>query len=104
LPFELNYTEEAQSQFNALSKDKSLAKRFKSVCKALKFLAQDPTHPSLNTHKYDSIEGPEQTEVFEAYAENKTPAAYRIFWCYYPPRKEGDVIGTITILAITPHP
>ena len=104
MPFELKYTEEAQSQFDALSKDKSLTKRFKPVCKALKFLAQDPTYPSLNTHKYDSIEGPEKTEVFEAYAENKTPAAYRIFWCYYPPKKDTEAISTITILAITPHP
>lgn len=104
MPFELQYTKEAQSQLDALSKDKGLVKRFKSVCKALRFLAQDPTYPSLNTHKYESIEGPGKTEVFEAYAENKIPAAYRIFWCYYPPKKEGDVIGTITILAIMPHP
>jgi hypothetical protein len=104
LPFELKYTEEAQFQFDALSKEKGLSRRFKSVRKALRLLAQDPTYPGLNTHKYDSIEGPEKTEVFEAYAENKTPAAYRIFWCYYPAKKEGDAMGTITILSITPHP
>jgi hypothetical protein len=104
LPFELSYTEEARSQFDALSKDKDLTRRFKSICKALKFLAQDPTYPSLHTHKYDSIEGPERTEVLEAYAENKTPAAYRIFWCYYPPKKDTETSGTITILAIIPHP
>lgn len=51
----------------------------------------------------DSIEGPEKTEVFEVYAENKTPAAYRIFWCYYHPKQEGQN-GSITVLAITPHP
>ena len=104
MPVELKYTEEAQSQFDALSKDKGLTKIFKSVCRALKFLAQDPTYPSLNTHKYDSIEGPEKNEVFEAYAKNITPAAFRIFWCYYPPKKDTEAIGTITILAITPHP
>ena len=37
-------------------------------------------------------------EIFEAYAENKTPAAWRIFWYYGPNKKQ------ITILAITPHP
>lgn len=102
--FNLLFTEEAQAQFDALSKNKGLAKRFKSVRKALGFLAQDPSYPSLNTHKYDSIIGPERTEVFEAYAENKTPAAYRIFWCYYPPKEAAEELGTITILAITPHP
>jgi hypothetical protein len=37
-------------------------------------------------------------EVFEAYAENKTPAAYRIFW-HYGPKK-----GQISVVAITAHP
>lgn len=37
-------------------------------------------------------------EIFEAYAENHTPTAYRIFWHYGP----GSQI--ITIVAITPHP
>lgn len=104
MPFELKYTEEAQSQFDELSKDRNLAKRFRAVRKALGFLAMDPAYPGLHTHKYESIEGPDRTEVFEAYAENNTPAAYRIFWCYYPPKKETDAIGAITILAITPHP
>jgi hypothetical protein len=104
LPFELKYTVEAQQQFDALSKKKSLKKRFKAVKKSLFFLSQDPSYPSLKTHKYDSIQGPDGTEVFEAYAENKTPAAYRIFWCYYPPKKHPKAKGTITILAITPHP
>lgn len=34
--------------------------------------------------------------VFEAYAENETPAAYRLFWYYGPEEKE------ITIYSITP--
>jgi hypothetical protein len=42
--------------------------------------------------------GPNGEEVFEAYAENNTPGAYRIFWVYGPGK---DVI---TILAITAHP
>ena len=31
-------------------------------------------------------------------AKNKTPGAYRVFWCY------GPNTGEITIIAITPHP
>lgn len=104
MPFELHYTQEAQEQFEKLSKAKSLQKRFKSVVKALRLLATDPKYPGLQTHKYDSIKGPDNVEVFEAYAENNTPAAYRIFWCYYPPKEEGAATGNITVLAITPHP
>jgi hypothetical protein len=36
--------------------------------------------------------------MFEAYAQNDTPGAYRIMWCYGPGK------GEITIVAITPHP
>jgi hypothetical protein len=44
------------------------------------------------------MHGENGEEVFEAYAENNTPGAYRIFWHYGPGK---DVI---TIIAITPHP
>ncbi|PJD95499.1 MAG: hypothetical protein CK425_08255 [Parachlamydia sp.] len=55
-------------------------------------------HPSLNTHKFDQIESPFGGDVFESYAQNKTPGAYRIFWSYGPNKAE------TTILAITSHP
>jgi hypothetical protein len=35
-------------------------------------------HPSLNTHKFDAIESPFGAEVFESYAQNKTPGACRV--------------------------
>jgi len=37
-------------------------------------------------------------KVFEAYAQQKTPASYRTFWCYRPEQ------GQITIITITSHP
>jgi hypothetical protein len=44
-------------------------------------------------------------KIFEAYAQNNTPGAYRIFWHYGPDeitsKKRAPVI---TIVAITPHP
>ncbi len=70
----------------------------KAVRKALGLMEVNIRHKSLCTHKYDSLKGTNGEEVFEAYAENKTPGAYRIFWYYGPSR------GWITILAITPHP
>ena len=76
----------------------SLKKRLKAVRKALGYLEVNPRHPSLNTHKFSSLSGPNGEEVLEAYAENQTASAYRIFW-YYGPGK-----GVITIIAIAPHP
>jgi hypothetical protein len=73
---------------------------FGQVTKAIRLLADNPRHPSLQTHEFDSKKNPYDPngKVFEAYAQNKTPGAYRIFWCYGPGK------GEITILAITPHP
>ena len=73
---------------------------FKQVAKTISLLQKNPRHPGLNTHPYDSIENPygKNDKVFEAYAQNNTPGAYRVFWCYGPGVKE------LTILAITPHP
>ena len=70
---------------------------FKRVAKAVSQLAADPRQ---HTHEYDSLAHPfdPQGKVFEAYAQNKTPGAYRVFWCYGPEK------GEMTIIAITPHP
>ena len=70
----------------------------KAVRKALFLLETNPRHPGLNTHKFSSLTGPRGEEIFEAYAENNTPGAYRIFWHYGPDN------NVITIIAITPHP
>lgn len=74
-----------------------LEKRYKAAVKALELLKQNPQHPGLQTHEFTSLKGPEGEKVFEAYAEQDTPAAYRIFFYY------GDSRGEIVIVAITPH-
>ncbi|MFH1132712.1 MAG: hypothetical protein V1754_15360 [Pseudomonadota bacterium] len=73
---------------------------FKQVRKTINFLLHNPKHPGLETHSYDSLTNPYEPskKVFEAYAQNNTPAAYRVFWCSGPKEKE------ITILSITAHP
>ncbi|UVC07075.1 hypothetical protein IHQ71_17800 [Rhizobium sp. TH2] len=98
MPFSLLFADQADLDLGELEDNPALAKRLKSVRKALGYLQINPRHPGLNTHKYSSLSGPNGEDVFEAYAENNTPGAYRIFWVYGPGK---DVI---TILAITPHP
>jgi hypothetical protein len=73
---------------------------FKQVEKTVRLLLENPKHPGLKTHEYDSIVHPynPNEKVFEAYAQNNTPGAYRVFWCYGPDK------GEITLIAITPHP
>lgn len=94
----LLFTARAQADLKALEADKGLAKRRKAVLAALGKMEVNLRHPGLNTHKFDSLTGPNGEEVFESYAENNTPAAYRIFWVYGPGK------GQITVIAITPHP
>ncbi len=98
MSFYLSFTPGAKEALKELKGFAYLEKRFKAVSKALKFLAQDPRHPSLQTHQYFSLFGPNGEKVFEAYAEQDTPAAYRIFFYY------GHTRGEIVVFAITPHP
>jgi hypothetical protein len=96
--FELKYTLLADKQLTALENSPNKFPEYRAVRKALGLMESNIRHPSLHTHKFSSLSGPSGEEVFESYAENKTPQAYRIFWWYGPKR------GQITILAITPHP
>lgn len=95
--FKILFSLESEEQYNDLCKNSSKEKQRKAVQKALSYLAVNPKHPSLNTHKFQSFKTYEDDEIFEAYAENKTPGAYRIFWHYGPEK------GEITVVAITPH-
>jgi hypothetical protein len=96
--FEIFLTDEAKNQLERLKKDKGLEKRYNAVKKAIHFSSENPRHRSLKTHEFTSLTGPNGEKIFEAYAEQSTPAAYRIFWYYGPGRNQ------MTILAITPHP
>ncbi len=96
--FEFDFTDLAKEQLKNLKQDKGLLKRYKAVLSVLAKLQNNPKHPSLNTHSYESLRGLKGEKIFETYAENKTPAAYRIFFHY------GQEKNVITIYSIQPHP
>jgi hypothetical protein len=96
--FELQWTDEAKATYKLLKDNPSEKARYRAVKKTIKLLAGNPRHPGLQTHPFLSLNGPNGEKVFEAYAQQKTSAAYRVFW-YYGPSK-----GEMTIFAITPHP
>ncbi len=116
MAFTLVWTEKAQETYDHLKavalaslesrqkKNKAKASPaeglFKQVKKCVDLLKQNPRHPGLNTHEFRSKEHPYTLggKVFEAYVQQKTPGAYRLFWCYGPEKNQ------ITIIAITPHP
>ena len=103
--FTPRWTAEAEAAYVRLQRDKKTKATkaeglFKQVDKCVRLLLANPKHPGLNTHEYDSIDHPfkKGEKVFEAYAQNQTPGAYRVFWCYGPAK------GEITLITITPHP
>ncbi len=98
MSFLLSFTPSAKQSLKNLKDNAHLEKNFKAVVKALKYLAENPRHPSLQTHQYHSLSGPSGEKIFEAYAQQDTPAAYRIFFYYGSTRYE------IVVFAITPHP
>lgn len=98
MKFTLIFTLTAKRVLKGLKGNSDQKKQYKAVVKSLQFLSQNPKHSSLQTHIYHSIYGPNGEKIFEAYAEQSTLAAYRVFF-YYGPHK-----GEITIFAIVPHP
>lgn len=69
--------------------------------KALRNLQDNPRHPGLHSHPYESFPVDRDVKVWDSYVENNTPSAWRIFWRYGPDEPDSKVI---TVLAITPHP
>ena len=100
MPFKITLTETARKQLHDLEhhKDKQDFAKLKRVRLCLGQLQSNPRHPGLRTHEYRSMKGAGGEKVWEAYVENKTAAAWRVFWHYGPEKNE------ITIVAVTPHP
>ena len=95
MTFTLIITPKAQQSIDQLA-DTDPAKHRK-VLKTLALMETNMRHPGLQTHEFSSLSGPNKEKVFEAYVENKTPAAYRVFWYYGPAQ------GEITVISVTPH-
>jgi hypothetical protein len=100
----LRFTNEAKTQLAELETAPARTAALKQVRKALGYLQVNPAHPGLNTHEFTSLSTPER-KMFEAYAQNQTPGAYRIFWHYGPDEHDAKKkrIPVITIASITPH-
>ena len=104
--YTIEHTITSFNQLEWLEDDPSKEGLVKQVKKTLGFLQTNPRHPSLQTHPYFSIPNPinPNEKVFEAYAQNNTPGAYRVFFVYGSAKKPPTEGRVITILAITPHP
>ena len=101
----IKFTPTADEQYTAMESFPAHSALFEQLRKAIAYLEVDPHHPGLHTHEFTSLSGVNGEKIFEAYAQNKTPGAYRIFWHYGPDEIKGKKrTPVITILAITRHP
>lgn len=96
--YKLIFTPQADSDLREIENNPAKTNILKAVRKTLGFMETNLRHPSLNTHEFTSLEGPNGEKIFEAYVQQRTPSAYQIFWYYGPGKKQ------ITIVAVTPHP
>ena len=101
----LLFTDSARTVLAGLQNNPAERAHYRQVAKTLGLLETNLRHPSLQTHKYQSRRGPNGEEILEAYAQQHTPGAYRVFFFYSP-----DVITkkkrtrVLMIFAIVPHP
>jgi hypothetical protein len=96
--FTIAFTPKSKEQYDFLKTDPSQEAHYKAVKKTIELLAENTRHRSLETHEFHGLKAPNKEKVFEAYAQQNTPDAYRVFW-YYGPGK-----AQITILLISSHP
>ncbi|MBW2644553.1 MAG: hypothetical protein JRC89_14785 [Deltaproteobacteria bacterium] len=72
---ELIFTRQADVDLREIENNPSQKDILKTVRKCLGFLETNLRHPSLNTHEFRSLKGPNGEKVFEAYASSLTSSS-----------------------------
>ena len=103
---ELRFTPKADYQLKEIEDNPALKGVLKQVRKTLGLLETNLKSKSLQTHPHHSLTKRYGEKIFEAYAQQNTPGAYRVFWHYGPDEQneKGERIPILTIVLITPHP
>ena len=102
----LRFTLTADEKLSRIENDPALKGVLTQVRKTLGYLETNLRAKSLQIHKFESLTRRYKREVFEAYVQQDTPGAYRVFWHYGDDEidKNGKHIPIITVVDITPHP
>jgi len=103
---ELRFKPTADEQLTSLENTPALKGALRQVRKTLGYLETNLRAKSLQTQPHQSLTKRYGIPIFEAYAQQHTPGAYRVFWHYGDDEidRNGKRIPIITIVAITPHP
>jgi hypothetical protein len=103
---ELRFTPTASAELDRIKQDPAREGVLNQIHKTLGYLETNLRAKSLQTHEFTSLTRRYKIKIFEAYVQQDTPGAYRIFWHYGPDEisENGKRISIITIIAIVPHP
>jgi hypothetical protein len=77
---------------------KSDPRKYKKVLRTIEMIATDHRHTSLASHRYELLDRVWGEAIWQSYVEQGTPSAWRMWWYF------GPDTGTITIIAVGPHP
>ena len=95
-------TEDFWQTLSTAVKEGTASKRdiqlYTKLGKALYLLSVNLRHPRLHSHDIPPLTARYGCKVWEAYIENNTPAAGRLFWIYDPGKSQ------ITVIGLEPHP
>ena len=95
---ELIFTPQTDADLREIENNSSQRHILKAVRKCLGFLETNLRHPSLNTHEFRSLKGPNGGKGLQGICPAENPLRLPGFWYYGPER------GMITTVAIAPHP
>ena len=103
---ELRFTHTADKQLSDIENNHALTGILKQVRKTLGYLETNLRSKSLQTHKHNLLSSRYKREIFEAYVQQNTSGAYRVFWHYGDDEvdKNGKRVSVITVVHIGPHP
>lgn len=102
---QLLFTEEAAEQLQRLKSNPAKKGLYRQVLNTLGLLELNTKHPGLHTHEYQSLIGANGERIWEAFVQNQTPGAYRVFFHYGPDTAvEKRRIPILTVVAIVAHP
>ncbi len=102
----LRFTPTTADQLKQIESNPGLKGVLKQVRKTLGYLETALRAKSLQTHKHESLSRRYKRDIFEAYVQQNTPAAYRVFWHYGEDKKDekGNNIPFVTVIGIMSHP
>lgn len=100
-PYSLRFMPNADKALTYLEENvPGTAVQLAQVRKALARLAQNPRHPSLCSHQYESFPAAAKgAKVWDSYV-NQNDGAWRLYWSYGPDEEDPDTGAACPVITV----